>query len=381
MSESEGTALVGAAGGSGSLERGMQAAPGRAYVVLVNWNGWEDTIECLESLLRLDHPDVRIVVCDNGSTDGSLERLEAWASGSIDAVVPRDHPLREHSFPPVPKPVPCVRIGRSVVEVGDVDAAGHGRVVLLDAGGNRGYAGGTNLALRFVRACGDAGFVWLLNNDTVVHPGALSELVEKLSAEPMSGICGSTVLHYSFPGTIQALGGFAYNPWLGTSRRLHERERASRAVEVDERDVKRQMYGVYGASALVTARFLEEVGPMCESYFLYFEEQDWALRARRRGFEVAFAARSIVYHKEGRSTGGSAVEGKSRLSDYHSVKSRMLFTRKHYPQALPTVLLGLVGTLANRVRRRQWDRISMMCRVALQAAFARDAADTVDSRW
>jgi GT2 family glycosyltransferase len=112
---------------------------------------------------------------------------------------------------------------------------------------------------------------------------------------------------------------------------------------------------------------LEEVGLLQEDYFLYFEELDWAVRARGR-FRLGYAASSVVYHKEGSSIGGSdrAKTAKSATADLYALKNRVRFTRRFYPYALPTVYLGLLLALANRVRRRQWDRVALIVRIMLR---------------
>lgn len=347
--------------GTGATVRARKSA-GRAYVVLVNWNGWADTIECLESLERLTYPDFRVVVCDNGSTDDSPHMLARWAGGELDAYVPPANLLRRLSFPPAAKPVSCAVLDRDAAGSGGDEAAAAARLVVIRAGENLGFGGGVNLALRYLRALGDAEYVWLLNNDTVVEPDALDALVAVLEEDPRAGLCGSAVLYYSEPDRVQAAGGFHYNRWLGTSRRLLDSRPTSELRAGDPRELRRAMYGIYGASVLASARFLEEVGPMREDYFLYFEEQDWAARGRRRGFGLAVAPWSVVYHKEGRSTGGSDAAGRSELSDYFSIRSRVLFTRLHHPFALPTVLLGLVGVMARRVARGQWRRMGPVLR-------------------
>jgi hypothetical protein len=102
---------------------------------------------------------------------------------------------------------------------------------------------------------------------------------------------------------------------------------------------------------------------MCEDYFLYFEELDWATRAKGK-FSLAFASRSVVYHKEGGTIGTkSDPMEKSFLSDYFSLRNRLVFTRKHHPVALPTVWFGLFVALANRLRRGQIDRARMILRL------------------
>lgn len=332
----------------------------RVYIVLLNWNGWGDTIECLESLFRLQYPDYRVVVCDNGSDDGSIDRIRDWAEGRLDVRVSPGMDARGLSFPPVEKPIPYFEHERAAAEAGGrsgVDAL----LVLIRTGGNLGFAGGTNVGLRYGLAKGDLDYAWILNNDTVSRSDSLGHLVHRMERDPGVGICGSTILDYAAPGTIQALGGAAYNKWVGSNRHLGLFLKYP--LEVDESEIEKRMRYVIGASMLVSRRLLEEIGLMCEDYFLYFEELDWATRAKGT-FSLAFASRSVVYHKEGGTIGTkSDPMEKSFLSDYYSLRNRLVFTRKHHPAALPTVWLGLFVALANRLRRGQLDRAGMILRV------------------
>ena len=77
----------------------------KVYIIIVNWNGWKDTIECLESVFRNDFPAYQVIVCDNGSQDGSLDKIKAWATGDQKNDVRIDNPLYSLSNPPVAKPV------------------------------------------------------------------------------------------------------------------------------------------------------------------------------------------------------------------------------------------------------------------------------------
>ena len=104
---------------------------------------------------------------------------------------------------------------------------------------------------------------------------------------------------------------------------------------------------------------------MCEDYFLFFEEIDWAMRAQPQ-FSLAFAADSLVYHKVGASVGTSSHPGrKSVVCDFCNVRNRLLFTWKFFPWALPTVYVGLIGTLLSRACFGQWDRVRMILSLCL----------------
>jgi GT2 family glycosyltransferase len=330
----------------------------RVYVVVLNWNGWRDTVACLESVLRSDHADYQVVVCDNASGDESLARLAAWAGGEPVAPAPDPHdPLAALVSPPLPKPVPHAVLTRAEAERGGTAACEAARVVFVQTGANLGYAGGCNVGARYALARGDAAHVWVLNNDTVVAPDALSALVRRLAERPDAGQCGSRVLYYDAPDRVQTWGGATYNPWLGTMRQIGEGEPAAATPSVA--DVERRTDYVCGASVLVRREFLERVGLMTEDYFLYFEELDWARRGA--AFPRAYAHGSVVYHREGRSIGTSADwRSRSVVADYYGLRNRLRFTRRFFPLAFPLVYCGVAGAALNRLLRRQFRRATMV---------------------
>jgi GT2 family glycosyltransferase len=316
----------------------------KVYIIVLNWNGWRDTIECLESVFRLDYENFRVIVCDNASEDNSLDRIADWAGGSLAAGC-SNPALHELIFPPYPKPVSYLRIGqRDRVSLESRSET----LFLLQTGANLGFAGGNNVGLRLALGAGDLDYAWLLNNDTVVEPGALSSLVAAMQTRPDVGLCGSTLLYYHSPRTVQALGGSIYNRW--TARGGH----IGLGLDVDDipphRAVEFRMKYVVGASMFVRNSFLEQIGLLDERYFLYFEEIDWAKRAKGL-FGLAYCPGSIVYHKEGASIGTSDVKGKRRseLSDRFASRNRVLFTRIHHPAALATVIFAMLLSLLHRL--------------------------------
>ena len=325
------------------------------YIVLVNYNGWRDTVECLESLFRCAYTDFRVLVCDNGSSDGSLEKIADWAEGKLGATTERGGEGGAQE-----RPLLYARYRRDQAEAGG-DPAEKASLVLIDCGGNLGFAGGNNVGLRYALARDDFRYAWLLNNDTVVEPDALGHLVQRLAEAPQGGLCGSTLIHYHDRATVQALGGGWYCKWLGLAWHLGRFSRWPRAV--DREKVERQMSYPVGASIMITRRFLAEVGLMCEDYFLYFEELDWVLRAERR-FALLYAPQSVVYHKVGATVGTSSNPArKSALCDYWNARNRLFFTRRWYPEAFPTVYLALCCTLLARVLLFRWDRVPQLVRL------------------
>lgn len=312
----------------------------RVYIILLNWNGAGDTVACLESVLRLQDVDFKAVVCDNGSNDESVETFRAWAAGGLVADT-AGNPLPEAQRAPVLKPLRLIEYTRAEAEQGGRPAVdGAAQVVLLHTGDNLGFAGGCNVGLRFAMARGDADFVWLLNNDTVVEPQSLAALVARAQQPDRPGIVGSLLCYFDQPDRVQSLGGGTYSPQRAMSRHIADGALRSALKPAELAAAERDMVYVVGASMLVSRRFLATVGVMQEDYFLYFEEMDWAERGRRLDptLGLAFAPNSIVYHKVGASAG---TQRRSMLSLRYLTVNRLRFVKRFYAEQLPAARLSV----------------------------------------
>lgn len=216
------------------------ASPPVAVIVL-NWNGWRDTLVCLESLTRLDYSDAELIVVDNGSTDESVARIrEAY---------------------------PSVR--------------------LIEAGANLGFSGGCNLGIRDALGRGFQ-YVWLLNNDAKADPHALSALVHTAESNPRTGAVASIIYHMDRPDTVEFWGGGYVNLWNG-------RLRIPKAPA--------QLNCLFGCSLLLSAPALRDAGLLNERFFLYWEDTDLSLRIRSAGYRLAVAPDSRIWHRGSASAG------------------------------------------------------------------------------
>jgi GT2 family glycosyltransferase/glycosyltransferase involved in cell wall biosynthesis len=332
------------------------------YVLILNWNGWQDTIECLESVFRQDYPNFQVIVCDNDSEDGSLDQIKAWAECKLNASVPDQHPLKRFSYPAVAKPIHYTLMDQDQAESGKRPEEEGVKLHLIANRSNLGFAAGCNVGIRWALARSSFDYIWLLNNDTVIARDSLNHLVNRMSETPRAGMCGSTIFYYDKPDLVQTLGGARFNKWLGVQKNIGGGKPFDRN-SIGVREIERSMAYVVGASMLVSRQFIERVGLICEDYFLYSEELDWALRGKKE-FSVVYAPDSIVYHKEGRTIGTSNLpKERSRTSDYYIIKNRLAVTKKFFPYTKLTVYIGLFAALANRVRRRQWDRVAMIAKL------------------
>lgn len=315
--------------------------------VVLNWNGWLDTVECIESLLRSTVPVDHIIVCDNGSSDGSLEKLMEWAEGLITVESGIGDLHRRWSYVPSKKPLPYTCLTAAELQSSPA-LAPDAPIIFLNLQDNRGYAGGNNAGLRIAIERYHAEFVWILNNDTVIDRHALGTMLTAAMQDPAIGMIGPKVLRYDHPDTIQVVGGGRMLPYLGYESQLgrgrRNGPRFSKSGPLDH---------LIGASLLVRANVVHDVGYMDESYFLYREETDWCVRMRRNGWKMWCCANATVWHKEGKSLGFKSV-----LHDYYSVRNFLLLVRRFYPMALPFALL-IFGTRAvlPKLARLQFRRL------------------------
>jgi GT2 family glycosyltransferase len=264
-----------------------------------------------------------VVVVDNGSKDGSLQAIRSLVQGKI-------------SFP--------------IHYVAHPD--------------NDGFGAGCNVGLRFAIAQGNGLYFWILNNDTLPRPGALIALVQAAEKDRVAGArvgqYGSKLLYMDRPDTIQSMGGRYYS-WWGVTQEIGNRKRDGPQWNLPAR----QPDILVGASLFVTKPFLSDVGLLAEDYFIYYEEHDWTLRGRRRGWGLRLVPGSEVLHRQGASTGalGGDVAHKSVLSDFYSLRNRLLFTMRYTPWKLPTVYLSFLPSAFLRLRRGQWNRLPMMLKI------------------
>lgn len=315
-----------------------RSSGGIVSVIILNWNGWQDTVECLSSLFQSTGLAFRVIVCDNASRDDSLHKITEWARCNLTSAE-----------------LEC--LSRADV-LGGASAAARTKLVVVDNGANLGFAGGNNIGLRLALRDPDCDYVWLLNNDTVVEPDALAKAVAHAESNLGIGICGSTLVYYRERSQVQAFGGAHYSRISGRSVHVGA---FSSLVDVPRNpgEVEAGLSYVVGAAMLVRRGFVEQVGLMREDYFLYFEENDWATRGRG-GFRLGYAPQSIVYHKEGASIGTSS-NGGSALSVYFLYRNRLKFSWRFYPLWVPTVLMFCMLDIAKLVLRRRW----LLARAAL----------------
>lgn len=286
-----------------ALERDGGLAGGEERLlgfVILNFNGADDTIDCVECF-PVAVRDIRLFVVDNASTDGSFERLER-----SEALAARDY---------------CE---------------------LIQSGGNFGYAGGNNIGIRRALACGCT-HVCVLNNDTVIDPAELVKLADYLDSDKDCAFVGPVLLENDGTGSTVQSAGASINLWTGdVSVRSGGAARESLAGNFP-------CDYIGGACIMFRACDVPMLGFIPECYFLFFEETEWCLRAERAGRTVVCCADASIVHK------GSASIGKiGGLSAYLLARNTMRFELRNASklQAVACFFYNATNYCAKSVVRR-----------------------------
>lgn len=281
-------------------------------IVILTFNRWQDTHECLTQLLASDARAARIIVVDNGSTDETLQAL-----------------ARE--FP---------------------------HVHILRNAANLGYAEGNNVGLRYALANGFE-FVVVLNNDVLVAPNWLAPLLQAAQDDPRAALLGPLVLHANEPQVIQSAGGVLPRDWHSYHRGANESDTGKyRGGPVD---------WLTGCAMLVRTRALSKIGLLDSSFFMYGEDVDWCITARQAGYHVLLVPQSRVWHK-----GVERLYTPAPHVTYYSARNELQLIRKHRGgnAALARAFARQLRTLASWTVRPRW-----RSRQAHRAALARALCD------
>ena len=269
-------------------------APDTAFgVVLLNWNGFDDTVAALASLADATPRPAYVVLVDNGSDDDSAARLAVW--GSTYNVSSETLGMAElHDFAPETWL----------------------RVILADR--NLGFAGGNNVGMSHLAIDTPATHFLLLNNDALVAPDYFAQLASALRVEPDAGILGCTIFHYPDTERVWFAGGY------------EDRVRgvALHRYEVPDTAAPFHTEWVTGCAMLISRRLYDAIGGLGECFYpIYCEDSDYSLRARRTGAAVFVAPKAHVYHKVGGTVGTGEVV--PRVA-YWQTRHRLFCVRRNY---------------------------------------------------
>ena len=246
---------------------------GKVAIIVLNWNGKEDTLECLKSVQKIDYPNFDVIVVDNGSSDDSVKAIQK-------------------EFP---------------------------KVKVLQTGKNLGFAAGNNAGMRYALKH-HADHILLLNNDTVVDRELIKELMDASAQFNHSGIFGAKIYYYNEPNTIWYAGGKQkYGAFHFIHVGIGSIDNGQKYNIIEETDY------ITGCALFVSKGVLERIGLLDENYFLIYEETDFCFRAKKSSIKSYVVPSAKVWHKVSRSFDGRF----SPLYIYFLTRNRLLWAENH----------------------------------------------------
>jgi hypothetical protein len=309
------------------MERMDMDSP-RVAVIVLNWNGWRDTIECLESLYQIAYPNYDVIVVDNGSADDSVRSLEMYAEGGIE-VKSR---LIEYNMNN--KPISVIQ--HQTNEIDDIEferkatnkSCSDRRLVLLRNEKNLGYAEGNNVGIKFALKVFDSDYVLILNNDVVVSPDFLAQMISAAETLHEAGIFSPKTYFYDYPDRIQS-----------TWNRVNFRRGtvfSAGAGEIDQGQFDEMAETDYsqGVCFLIRRATIDSLGLFDSEFFCYSEESDYCFRARKVGIKSIYVPKARIWHKVSQSA--NKVDG---FALYYLTRNRFWFMKRH---ALPRQYLSFI---------------------------------------
>jgi len=286
----------------------------KVYIIILNYQKWKDTSECILSLMRSGYQNFTVVIIDNDSQNNSLEHiiseLSTCSSTYNTGSIHRFENLKEINF--------------------------DDKLVFIQNPGNNGFAAGINPVLSILSP--RDGYIWLLNPDTVVDQDTLEELVKFKSSNSARTIVGAAVYNYNDDSRKFVYGGGSINFSSGT---------ISNILSSDQKD---RIDFISGTCLFTSCRSFRELGLLPEDYFLYWEETEWCYKAKKSGYKLEVCPTAICYDK------GSTSIGKSFLADYYYTRNGLRFISKFSRAYLPLAITSVFMRAGKRVLKGELKR-------------------------
>ena len=275
------------------------------YIIILNWNGADDTIECLESVQQLNYKNYKIVLVENGSDDDSLEKISLWTKKSNLYTVLYNQEKAENG-------------GVAEFESKLDNKSGDEKLVIIANKENLGFAAGANVGIRYALSSG-SDYVWLLNNDTIVEKDTLCQLINGFSeSENYKGITPK-IVHYENPEIIWSAG--CDFTWYGKLKRYLTHD-----VILKKGKVVFPVSFITNCASIYPTDLFKEVGVLSEDSFMGEDDFDFSMRLKKCSYKLACNNDAIVYHKIGQSTKSAHKIG----SNYAEYLTRLISIKKHY---------------------------------------------------
>ena len=275
-------------------------------IIIVNYNCCEETIACLNSLLKSTVTNFRVFIVDNNSTDSSVALLLNWGL---------PHQIKHVKSSEIENQ----KLPNNITK-------DNPKFVLVENPENNGFSAGNNIAIYFLlnTTTGDSDYIWLLNPDTVVQPEVLSNLIDK-AVNKKKLILGNLIVDYANHNRIMFYGGFSIKQFTHGVVRI-----------VEEKNINK-LDAITGASIFTNISTFQDLDVLPQNYFMYWEETDFCTKAKRAGYTFEVNTNSVIYDHVGSSSNSNF------LREYLYLLNGLRFYKKYYFAYLPTILISTVA--------------------------------------
>lgn len=293
----------------------------RVSIIILNWNGWKDTIECLESVYQITYPNYDVIVVDNGSKDDSVQKIKEYCEGKVRVK------SKFFEYDLSNKPIKVFEMTEDEAKKGKFKRPlyekfdANRRLILIKNKNNYGFAGGNNIGVRCALEVLNPNYVLLLNNDTVVDNKFLDELIKVAEKDEKIGIVGPKIYYYDYNGRSDVINfaGGKLNLWKGQAYHIGikeiDRGQYDKIVEVDY---------IEGSCLLIKRKILNKIYLFDSNYFAYWEDIDLCIRCRRTGYIIIYVPTAKIWHKESATSGRV---GFHRV--YYMTRNNFIFMKKY----------------------------------------------------
>jgi GT2 family glycosyltransferase len=318
-------------------------------IVILNWNGWKDTIECLESFYQISYPIYEIIVVDNGSIDKSIEKIREYCKGKIKVE------SKFFKYDESNKPIKIIEYtreesvnGGKESELENIDS--NKKLLLIKNEKNYGFPEGNNIGIRFSLKNLNPKYICLLNNDTVVEKDFLNKLVGATEKDLSIGIIGPKILYYDHQEIINSAGAeMNWKTGLGKNIGIGE-------IDEGQYNIIQDTVYSHGACMLIKKEVFFSIGLLDERFFILFEDTDFSIRAKKQGYRCLYYPYAKIFHKEERSRKNIPI-----INLYYSIRNRILISRKYSNGWIVYILfLIFIGLFIECIRERRLERARAM---------------------
>jgi len=265
------------------------------HIIIINYNGYNDTIECLNSIKDSNTKDYEIVLIDNNSTDNSVQVLQEWVDSS------------------------------------------HQNIKFIKSLKNGGFSYGNNLGINYALSQNSDNII-LLNNDTIIDKDAINNLVNSPLNDNLT-ILGGVSYYHDKPDTIWFDGGII-DTYKAKSYHLNRGKKSPSKID--------NISFITFCYVLIPPKVIQKVGLMNEEYFMYVEDMEYCYRATQNGIKLNIVPNSKIWHKVGASSGAEV----SEFSAYWITKNKVKFIFENLP--LFQKISAFTYLIVSRVRLFQW---------------------------